>query len=83
MLCAEQLMTRIEERGAGHQRRLQQDVNELIIGVGKPPTEPRPGWTLTSKVRYRGLAKNTARLTMLFALGNVWMARRKILGAQG
>ena len=36
-----------------------------------------------AKVRYRGLAKNTARLTMLFALGNLWMARRQILGAQG
>ena len=36
-----------------------------------------------AKVRYRGLAKNTARLTMLFALSNVWMARRQMLGAQG
>ncbi|MXN30518.1 IS5 family transposase [Delftia sp. CH05] len=36
-----------------------------------------------AKVRYRGLAKNTARLTMLFALGNLWMARRQLLGAQG
>ena len=34
------------------------------------------------KVRYRGLAKNTARLTMLFALSNLWMARRQVLGAQ-
>ena len=33
-----------------------------------------------AKVRYRGLAKNTARLTMLFALGNLWMARRQLLG---
>ena len=36
-----------------------------------------------AKVRYRGLEKNTARLTMLFALGNLWMARRQILRAQG
>ena len=36
-----------------------------------------------AKVRYLGLAKNTARLTMLFALGNLWMARRQILRAQG
>ena len=35
-----------------------------------------------AKVRYRGLAKNTARLTMLFALSNLWMARRHVLGAQ-
>lgn len=36
-----------------------------------------------AKVRYRGLAKNTARLTMLFALSNLWMARRHVLAAQG
>ena len=36
-----------------------------------------------SKTRYRGLAKNTARLTMMFALSNLWMARRQILGAKG
>ena len=32
-----------------------------------------------AKVRYRGLEKNTARLTMLFALGNLWMARKRIM----
>ena len=37
-----------------------------------------------TKVRYRGLAKNTAQLITLFALSNLWMARRRILqGAQG
>lgn len=36
-----------------------------------------------AKVRYRGLAKNTARLKMLCALGNLWMARRQLMGAQG
>ena len=36
-----------------------------------------------AKVRYLGLAKNTARLTMLFALGNLWMARRQLMAAQG
>jgi len=34
------------------------------------------------KVRYRGLAKNTAQLHTLFALANLWLARRK-LQAQG
>lgn len=29
-----------------------------------------------AKVRYRGLAKNTSRLTMLFAMSNLWMVRR-------
>ena len=32
-----------------------------------------------SKVRYRGLAKNTAQLHTLFALANIWMVRRKLL----
>ena len=33
------------------------------------------------KVRYRGLAKNTAQLHTLFALANLWMAKRKLVGA--
>ncbi len=36
-----------------------------------------------AKVRYCGLAKNTARLTMLFALSNLWMVRRQVLAARG
>ena len=32
-----------------------------------------------TKVRYRGLAKNTAQLVTLFALSNLWMARRTLL----
>lgn len=34
------------------------------------------------KVRYRGLAKNTAQLHTLFALSNLWMARRALMGSQ-
>ena len=34
------------------------------------------------KARYRGLKKNTAQLTTLFALSNLWMARGKLLAAQ-
>ncbi|MBQ0933683.1 IS5 family transposase [Ideonella alba] len=34
------------------------------------------------KVRYRGLAKNTAQLHTLFALANLWLVRRKLIGAQ-
>ena len=33
-----------------------------------------------TKVRYRGLAKNTAQLVTLFALSNLWMARRALAG---
>ena len=36
-----------------------------------------------AKLRYRGLQKNTDRLMMLFALGNLWMARRRIMALQG
>jgi IS5 family transposase len=36
-----------------------------------------------TKVRYRGLKKNTAQLTTLFALSNLWMVRGKLLAAQG
>lgn len=35
-----------------------------------------------TKVRYRGLAKNTAQIATLFALSNLWMARRQLIGAQ-
>jgi IS5 family transposase len=34
-------------------------------------------------VRYRGLAKNTAQIITLFALSNLWMARRPLMQAQG
>ena len=33
-----------------------------------------------TKVRYRGLAKNTAQLVTLFALSNLWLARRALAG---
>ena len=35
------------------------------------------------KVRYRGLKKNTAQIVTLFALGNLWMARRRLTAAAG
>lgn len=35
------------------------------------------------KVRYRGLKKNTAQLVTLFALSNLWMVRRQLMGARG
>ena len=31
------------------------------------------------KVRYKGLVKNTAQILTLFALSNVWMARKKLM----
>ena len=35
-----------------------------------------------TKVRYRGLAKNTAQIVTLFALSNLWMARRRLMQVQ-
>ena len=36
-----------------------------------------------TKVRYRGLAKNTAQIVTLLALGNLWMARHKLMEQLG
>jgi IS5 family transposase len=36
-----------------------------------------------TKVRFRGLAKNTAQVLTLFALANLWSARRKLLADTG
>ncbi|QGF93038.1 IS5 family transposase [Pseudomonas sp. CFSAN084952] len=36
-----------------------------------------------TKVRFRGLAKNTGKMMTLFALSNLWMARRHLLKTSG
>nr|WP_167693707.1 transposase [Xanthomonas hortorum] len=36
-----------------------------------------------TKVRYRGLAKNTAHMLTLFALSNLWMKRKQLLPTMG
>jgi len=35
------------------------------------------------KVRFRGLAKNTAHVTTLFALSNLWMVRKQLMELAG
>lgn len=35
------------------------------------------------KVRFRGLAKNTVQVLTLFALSNLWMARKQLMGLTG
>jgi len=35
------------------------------------------------KVRFKGLLKNTAQILTLFALSNLWMARRTLLASAG
>lgn len=36
-----------------------------------------------TKVRFRGLVKNTVQMVTLFALSNLWMARRHLLASVG
>ncbi|MGP0175246.1 transposase, partial [Pseudomonas sp. NCHU5208] len=36
-----------------------------------------------TKVRFRGLAKNTVQMVTLFALSNLWMVRRYLLERAG
>ena len=36
-----------------------------------------------TKVRFRGLKKNTAQIVTLFALSNLWMTRRQLMGPRG
>ena len=36
-----------------------------------------------AKVRFRGLAKNTAHVVTLFALSNLWMARHRLMAMMG
>ncbi len=36
-----------------------------------------------AKVRFKGLAKNTALVIKLVALSNLWMARRKLIATMG
>ncbi len=35
------------------------------------------------KVRFKGLQKNTAHVVTLFALSNLWLARRQLMAMQG
>lgn len=56
------------------------------LNISRPAFEPRLNIPSASssqfgftKVRYRGLAKNTAALITLFALSNLWMVRRRLL----
>ncbi|MEB1722450.1 transposase, partial [Xanthomonas campestris pv. campestris] len=75
-----------------HARTFFQAITSQVIdlpggNVGKPQVEHpfrvikrQFGYT---KVRYRGLAKNTAQVLMLFALSNLWMKRKQLLPAMG
>ena len=59
---------------------LGQSIREIVFLMIHRVIKRQFGYT---KVRYRGLAKNTAQIVTLFALSNLWMARRQLMGARG
>ena len=63
----------------GPQRALERSKARLRARVEHPFRVIKRQFGYT-KVRYRGLAKNAAQLLTLFALGNLWMARRYLMG---
>ncbi|WP_232625937.1 IS5 family transposase [Achromobacter deleyi] len=72
--------------GQGKQDRMQETYERCKAGLRPRVEHPfrvikrQFGYT---KVRYRGLFKNTAQLKMLFALSNIWLARRHLMAAAG
>jgi IS5 family transposase len=46
------------------------------------PNQSRPQFGFV-KARFRGLAKNTAHVVTLFALSNLWMARKQLMAMTG
>ena len=78
----------------GNRRSLDKDtlVGKLTDALEKTKASIRakvehPFWVVKvlwghSKVRYRGLAKNTAQYTTLFALSNLWMVRKSLMKMQ-
>ena len=64
------------------QRALNRELASLRAKVEHPFRVLKRQFGFT-QVRYRGLAKNTARLHALFALANLFMARRSLLADTG
>jgi IS5 family transposase len=74
------VMRKAPKGGALHP--LDEDINRVIAKVRARVEHPfrvlkRQFWYL--KTRYRGLAKNRAQLFTLFALGNLFLVRRRLL----
>ena len=64
------------------QREINHRLSQLRARVEHPFRVVKRQFGFT-KVRYRGLAKNTAQLTTLFALSNLYLVRRQLLQATG
>ena len=65
---------------SGAQRRRNRHISSVRSKVEFPFRIVKQLWGHT-KVRFRGLAKNTTRLFVLFALSNLYQARRPLLAA--
>lgn len=52
---------------------------DVLVGVVEHPFRLIKKQFGHVKVRYRGLAKNTAQLKTLFMLSNLWMVRGKLM----
>ena len=74
------VMRKAQKGGALHP--IDEDINRIIAKVRARVEHPfrvlkrQFGYT---KTRYRGLAKNRAQLFTLFALGNLFLVRRKLI----
>lgn len=66
------------KRARGHAERWEHFKASLRAKVEHPFRVLKRQFGYT-KVRYRGLAKNTSQVLTLFALSNLWMARRQLL----
>ena len=58
-------------------------VGEFEVAIGGGIWVAIRGQFGYTKVRYRGLMKNTLQLTTLFALSNLWMVRHQLLAERG
>src|SRR5690606_28530598 len=78
--------SRIKALPKGELKQVSEDIEHLVAKVRSRVEHPfrvikrQFGHT---KVRYRGLAKNGAQLNVLFALSNLWMARKRLLAKAG
>ncbi|MDR1075437.1 MAG: IS5 family transposase [Xanthomonadaceae bacterium] len=78
--------SRIKALSAGELRHISEFIEHLIAKVHARVEHPfrvikrQFGYM---KVRYRGLAKNAGQLNILFALSNLWMARKRLLAMPG
>ena len=69
-------------RATPDQARCNRELASLRANVEHPFRVIKRQFGFTT-VRYRGLAKNTARLHSLFALANLYLARRRLLATAG